>query len=396
MDVLRMKKELGIESVPEVFCEIYNKIKDSYEVHSGLILSEDYIRETISASYTLAKYPELILQAAEKVRKNDAMRLLVCILEEWVKNGGNANDKSYTPPQGEGVEYDFLHLFPAIPTMKNSVAFLRSHNIPEDVIVSTMQEYDMCIEMCRINIGRAAFDRGRLGWISHVINNNILWVNRLRFEFPVSCVEKIRVYKNQKGDLCVFADGMHIHRNGRLVGSVGCEDDAGSFVAEVCETESEIIGNLIVDGDVKKEKTTLSKQEWELCLSKGDTVVAVHIPRGEDFNPESMEASYNRIREIMRDCFPDIHYKAFHCKSWMMSRDLRKVLKPESNILSFQNKYIHYPTVSSGEWILGNVFPGEGGIANLEKFSEETSLQRNVKALYKNGDYIYDDCGFFF
>jgi hypothetical protein len=40
-----------------------------------------------------------------------------------------------------------------------------------------------------------------------------------------------RNYKNKDGELAVFADKLHVHKNGRIVGSTGCEDEDGSFVA---------------------------------------------------------------------------------------------------------------------------------------------------------------------
>ena len=396
MKLEEMKMVLGMESVPGCFEDIYSEIRDSWRERAGLILSEDYIREILTDVNALLPYMKTVLSAATEVRKSEAMCLLVCILEKWVRAGGIVYDSAYTPPSGEGLALDFLHLFAAIPTMPDSVKFLRDRNVPEDVINSTMQEYDMCFEVCRINIGRIAFDRGRLGWIRHVIANNLIWVGRLRFELPVKRVEAIKTYKNEKGDIVVLADGMHLHKSGHIFGSVGCKDEAESFVASIVESEDKIEGYPIEDGEVSFEKVTLKKSEWEMCLSGEDSVLAVHIPRSGDFDRDCIEASYTRMREIMKKCFSDMPYKAFHCRSWMMSRDLRKVLKPESNIFAFQNKYIHYPTISSGEWTLGNVFPGEGGLENLENYSENTSLQRNIKAMYKNGEYIYDDCGFFF
>ncbi len=395
MTLEQMKKELGMTDVPEIFCEIYEKIKGTYESHSKMILSDDYIIKTLTDCYALLSYTEVVLAAAKEIRQNEAMRLLICILEQWVRAGGNANDSSYTPPSGEGIAYDFLHLFAAIPTMPDSVKFLRDRNVPEDIIVATMQEYEYCFGMCLSSIGRIAFDRGRLGWIRLLVQNKIIRVDRFKYELPTKRVDGVRVYKNKSRELAVFADGLHVHRNGRIVGSVGCEDEEGSFVAETVETENEIIGHLITDGNVAKEKTALSKSEWELCLSKDDPVIPVHIPAEESFDMETVEASYNRMRELMSECFQDMPYKAFHCKTWMMSRDLRKVLKPTSNILAFQSKYIHYPCCSDATWVFGFVFPGEGGIENLDNLSENTSLQRNIKQLYRNGEYIYDDCGFF-
>ena len=391
-----MKSILGMESVPECFEDIYKEIEDSWKQRAELILSESYIKEILTDAKALLPYMETVLSAAGEIRKNEAMCLLICILESWVKQGGSAYDPAYIAPVGDGLAYDFLHLFAAIPTMTDTLAFLRGRNVPEDIVAATMQEYDMCLEMCRGNIGRIAFDKGRLAWIGHVINKNLLWVGRLRFELPIDRVEAVRAYRNKSGDIALFADGMQLHRSGRILGSVGCGDEEGSFVAELCETETEIIGHRITDGEVAREKTALPKSEWELCLKKGDPVLVVHISRDGAFDKETVEASYNRMRELMATCFSDMPYKAFHCRTWMLSRDLRKVLKAESNILSFQNKYIHYPTHSAGTWVFGCVFPGEGGIENLGNLSEKTSLQRNIKEFYKSGNYIYDDCGFFF
>lgn len=396
MDIEQMKKELGIQSVPECFDEIYKEIEDSWQARAALILSERYIKEILTCAKVLQPYMETVLAAAKKVKENEAMCLLVCILENWVKKGGNANDPSYTPPAGIGLDYDFLHLFAAIPTIPDSVKFFSDRGVPEEIIDATLREYDYCFEMRLESIGRIAFDRGRLGWIGHVIKNELIRVGRFKFELPVKRVKGIRVYKNKNEDVLVLADGLHIHRNGRILGSVASEDEIGSFVAEIEEDEKEISGFPVVDGDVNREKITLSKDEWELCLSEDDPVIPIHIPRKGDFERETVESSYETMRLLMEKCFPDMPYKAFHCKSWIMSRDLRKVMKPESNILAFQSKFIHYPIKSDGTWIFGWVFTGEGGIENLENFSEKTSLQRNVKELYKNGGAIYDDCGFFF
>ncbi len=391
-----MRSILGMRSVPECFEDIYKEIEEAWSDRAALILSENYIKKILTDANVLLPYMETVLSVAGEIRENEAMCLLICILEKWVMQDGNPNDPSYTPPVGEGLVYDFLHLFAAIPTIPESVRFFKDRGVPQDIIDATLQEYDYCFELCNTNIGRIAFDRGRLSWIKHTIFHHLIRVGRFKFELPVKRVDGVRVYKNKNGDVKVFADGLHMHRNGRILGSVACEDEAGGYLAEITETESEISGYAIVDGNVSREKETLSKSEWELYLSADDPVIPIHIPREGKFDRETIEATYETMRELMKNCFPDMPYKAFHCKTWMMSRDLRKVLKPDSNILAFQSKFTHYPTKSDGTWVFGWVFAGEGGIANLENLSENTSLQRAVKKLYLDGDHIYDDCGFFF
>ncbi|MBQ9985532.1 MAG: DUF5596 domain-containing protein [Oscillospiraceae bacterium] len=391
-----MKAILGMESIPECFEDYYKEIEETWRDRSALILSENYIKKILTEANVLLPYMDTVLSAAEEIRKNENMCLLICILEKWVRQGGSAFDASYTPPVGTGLAYDFLHLFAAIPTIPDSVKFFKDRGVPQDIIDASMQEYDYCFEICRINIGRIAFDRGRLGWIGHVIKNELIRVGRFKYELPLKRVKGIKAYRNKDGEITVLADGLHMHRNGRVLGSAASEDEEGSYFAEITETENEISGYAIVDGNVSREMITLSKAEWELCLSADDPVIPIHIPKEGSFDRETIEESYETMRELMEKCFPDMPYKAFHCKTWMMSRDLRKVLKPDSNILAFQSKFTHYPIMSNGTWVFGWVFSGEGGIENLENLSENTSLQRAVKKLYLDGGYIYDDCGFFF
>ncbi|MBQ2743819.1 MAG: DUF5596 domain-containing protein [Oscillospiraceae bacterium] len=395
MTLEAMCNELGISKKPESFGTIYEKIKDTYEPYAALILSDEYITKTLSDCFALASFTQEILASAAEVRKNPALRLLVCIMAEWIRHGAE-DIADYEAPHGKGTAFDFLHLFPMIPTMPDTVAHLRERNIPEDIIIATMQEYDFCVDMLLRNTGRPAFDRGRLNWMRRVAKNEMIRIGRFKYDLPAKRVSGIKAYKNVNGEICVLADGVDVHRSGKILGSAGCGDKTGSFRAEIEETQDKVIGYPIVDGLITDKKCELDKAQWSLCLSEDDNVVFVHIPPRESFDVAAMEASYARAREILAKHYPDRPYSAFFCRSWLMSRDLRKVLKPTSNILAFQDKYIHYPCLCNGTQVFNNVFPGIAVSEDYTALPEETSLQRNVKNLYINGGHILNDCGFFF
>lgn len=395
MNLEQMKKELGISSVPECFDEIYCKIESTYEKHSDVILSEEYILGVLNECYALWAYKSLLVKAAMKVRRNAAMRLLVCMLECWVRMGGNANDERYIPPVGKGVAYDFLHLFAAIPTMPDSVKYMRDRRIPEDIIRATMREYDFCLEKCKERLGREAFDKGRLGWMRLVIGNQLLRIGRFKYELPSRKIKGISVYKNKSGELAVFADGMKVHRSGGILGSAGLEDETGSYTAEVFADDQKVRGHLIVDGCVQDETTELSLCEWDRCLGNEDSVVAVHIPKGGCFDRDTIEDSYQYAKKIFEECYPEKPFKAFYCCSWLMSRSLPDILKPTSNILAFQKKYTIFPCQSRGKSILSFVFPGKGEVDDFDALAEETSLQKAVKKIYQSGRCIHEYGAFF-
>ena len=395
MTLTQMKEALSMGKTPDYFEEIYPKVKDKYEERSALILSDAYIENILVSASALLPYINLIKEAAAKIRENYAMRLLICVLEYRIKMKGKVSTPDYEAPCGNGIEYDFLHLFPALPTIPDSVSFFKNRGVPEDVITSSIREYDFCVELCIKNLGRPAFTVDRLAWISRVISNELIRIGRFKYEMPCKRLDGIKVYKNKSGDLAVLAYNTNIHTSGRILGTAGL-DDSGSFRAEISESDTEITGYPVLDGLVSQRSVTLKKSEWELCLSPEDDLIPVHIPPDEGFDHDVCEASYARAREIFDTCFPDKPYKAFHCRTWLLSIDLKKVLKPSSNILDFQNKYTLYPTISKGILIFGNVFPGQGGIENLENLTENTSLQREVKKLYLDGGYIHEYSGFFF
>ena len=129
-------------------------------------------------------------------------------------------------------------------------------------------------------------------------------------------------------------------------------------------------------------------------LSFEDSVINVHIPSAVSFSYENMEASYSRCARIVKECFPSFKPKAFACFSWLMDPQLRNMLKPESNILKFQSKYMRFPQITQGKAV--HTFLFKKPVDKIEDWGEDTSLQRKVKQHYLNGNYIYEPGGVFF
>ncbi len=391
-----MIKSLGLEKVPECFSQYYEEIRDTWRDRAQQILSEVYIQKTIAGSYALKDYVEIILEAAQQLRQREAMCLLACLLEKWMQQD-SVDSQQYQAPAGEGLAYDFLHLFPAIPAMPESIAHLRSRGVPEDVIRDTMGEYDYCVEMCRKSLGRPAFNWGRLVWIRHVTKNRLIRIGRFKYDLPGRYIQGFRAYRNAAGDITVLADGMQVHRSGGILGSVGLEDAEESFTTQIEETETTVTGHPIVKGLVERKRTALDKAQWKLCLSQEDLVPRIHIPPDGSFDRQIIEDSYQRAREIFGRCYPDYPYKAFFCHTWLLSPQLRRLLKPGSNILTFQEKFIPIPCQSGGNVCFSFLFGMTPQIPeDLGTLPENTSLQRAVKKLYLDGGYLYEGEGFFF
>ena len=396
MTLEKMQGLLRLDTLPPCFSDLYARIADSWQTCKDTVFSDAYIQKTLQEASCLESYRAVILEAAALLRKNDALCLLACLLREWIADGGNTGDPQYHPPQGNGIVYDFFHLFPAIPTMPDSVAYLRGRGVPEDVITATMQEYDFCVNMCLERSGRPAFDRGRLNWISRVIRNKLIRIGRFKYDLPDRFMTGVRVYQSETGKLKVLANGLQLHRSGRILGSAGHTDDTDSFFAQISETEDTVTGHEARNGIVAKEPVTLSKVHWKLCLSEDDCFPRIHIPSDGPFDRQSIAQAFDRARDVFDRCYPDYPYKGFFCSSWLMSTDLKEVLKPASNILAFQSFFTQIPHQSSGRLVFSFVFGMSAAIPeDIDALPEGSSLQRAVKALYKAGGFIHEGAGFF-
>lgn len=398
MTLEQMKSDLSIEKIPACFSSYYAQIKDSWKARAAQILSDEYITETFRACYAMLPYQEAVLRSARVVRQNPAMCLLICLLEKWIRDGNDPEDPSYTPPAAKGPGLDFLHLFPVIPTMPESVAFLRQRNAPEDVIADSLQEYDASTAGAVRNTGTPSFSCGRLSWLCNVVWNRFVHIDRFKYDLPDTFIEGARVYENDSGETVVMAHNVQVHRSGRFLGSVGHEDPEGSFYAQVQETETEFIGHRAVEGIVETALTALPKAQWHLCLCETDKVIRIHIPKEGSFDKKTIMDSYVRARKVFAECFPDHPYKAFFCSSWLMSSDLHGILKPTSNILGFQEPFTRLPFKSTGTLVFSFAFDNVGAVipTDIDALPENTSLQRAVKQLHREGGYIHEGAGFFF
>ena len=389
MTLEKMQAELGLQIVPDCFADFYKNISDSWEEHAKEILSDAYIRNILKENKILTDYIDVILQAAAEIRENPAMYLLVCLLEQWAKKGGIPED-GFQNPKGAGLAYDFYCLFAAIPTIPQTVAGLQKRGLPADVIADTMAEYDYCVQLCRNSLGRPAFNFGRLWWIQRIIHNQLVHIDRFKYDLPGQYSKGIRVYENAAGEQVVLADGMQLHRSGAMLGAAGLEDTEGSFTANITETHTTVEGYPIADGFVQREIIQLDKKDWILLFAPTDNVLGIHIPPGGGFDPNTMDESFARAKEIFRKCYPDYPFKGFHCRTWLLSPQLRTILKPESNILSFQNRFIRYPYRSNGRECISFLFDILSGVPDdLNELPENTRLERGLKKLYLEGGFVH-------
>lgn len=135
----------------------------------------------------------------------------------------------------------------------------------------------------------------------------------------------------------------------------------------------------------------LGTLEFEWKTREGERVIAVHIPTDADFTPAALDESFVAARRITRTHVPTYADAPITCESWLMGEALHKVLKPTSKILQFQARFdiLQKHPVNAG--YLTFIFH-RADCSDVATLPEDTSLQRNVKALLLSGGGI--DGGF--
>ncbi len=396
MTLEQMKTRLALESVPEVFESLYAQMVDTWQDRAALILSDGFITDAIKKSGQMTGYVEQVLAGAKEVRKNPALCLLVCLLEAYMRLDTKPDD-SYVAPEGEGIAYDMLHLFPTIPMLVDSVENFRKRNVPEDVIAYTLKVYTEVFDVTTKINGRPIHNRQQMIWKWGVIHNRFLRIGRFNYDTPSHFLENVRIYRNKAGKTVVLADKVRVHASGRLLGTAGCDDETGSYYAEVEETDTCVIGHPSERGLIVKETVKLPKSEWMLVLTPDDLVPRIHIPAEGALDDETVGAAFERAKKIFKECFPDTPCKAFFCESWLLSEQLKDFLKPDSKILGFQKWFIKVPLKSGAADVFDFAFSGHKvDREHPEMLPETTTLQRGVKNLYVNGEYLHEGAGFFY
>jgi len=128
-------------------------------------------------------------------------------------------------------------------------------------------------------------------------------------------------------------------------------------------------------------------------IVKGDPVLDVHIPKGEALSEEGCVRAFREAECFFATYFPQYSYRYYTCFSWVLDENLRLFLKPESNILRFQN-YFEPVYKRPQDSILQFMFKyGLEDRKELEYLPAETEFAKRVKDYALAGGIFYNVLG---
>lgn len=127
--------------------------------------------------------------------------------------------------------------------------------------------------------------------------------------------------------------------------------------------------------------------EYEFPPGAASGSIALHIPSDADLTEKSVDASLEEADIFFRTRFPRYEYDKYVCGSWLLAPALRPLLPEDSNILSFQRRFVITDVTheDSGcmEWLFHS--PPDRAPGALP---EDTRLQRAAKKVLLEGGHI--------
>ncbi len=129
----------------------------------------------------------------------------------------------------------------------------------------------------------------------------------------------------------------------------------------------------------------IGQLEYEILPE--EKAVSLHIPSDADFSPGAVDASLAQAKDFFESFQPECAQWPLVCLSWLLSPELKKVLKEGSNILSFQRRFQILQVYPQEKGFLQWVFGAEPS-APVEALPENTSMQRGIKRLLLAGGSI--------
>lgn len=123
--------------------------------------------------------------------------------------------------------------------------------------------------------------------------------------------------------------------------------------------------------------------------------LSVHIPDFlGPFTHDACTNSIERARQFFPRYFPDINITAFGCSSWLLDPQLKAILKPDSNIIRFQDRF----TLTDSSYVCDDsIMQFVFGVTmqGIDSVPQVTSLQRGIVTHLQQGHHWQGRSGWF-
>lgn len=293
-----------------------------------------------------------------------------------------------------GNRYSLFYLLAymaALPFVRREYT---QRGISEEIFLATMHDIPYYyLETSDVH-GHWCFDQ--FSWIWRHLTCRLFRLGRLQFMLaPFDWgVTAFRCRKN--GEIILLSDpNVRLRPDGYAKGAGAKPPGDISWSAVYEERPDGWYGTPISPyGYAVQTPVFLSKQDWDLVLRKGDTILDIHIPRGKSLSTEECRESFASAYRFFGQQFPEERFVASYCHTWFFTPQLQKILPHTSSIVNFQREFYLFPHPGSPKFlwnfVFGEKYPDPGAAPR------DTSLRREVLDWLARGDELFDLPGVMF
>ena len=374
------------------------------------MLQEDKLRVWCQRLAMPEEATEALAGVARLVNEDEALRTVFEAFHEKTAVRG-AWQREWAPlasdPQVEaklGNRITLFYLLAYMAALPYTERTYQARGIGMDIFADTMRDIPFYTIQAKDIHGYWCFHQ--FPWIWRHLSCELFRLGRLQYMLTDFSGD-VKAFRNRKTGavrmLCgpsidLRADGYAL-RAGKsgINGSrpAESEPDESPWHANLAESPAGWHGNLIAPrGNVLRESMFLPREEWECILTKGDTVLDLHIPRASNLTVEDCRASFEEAHSFFARIAPERPFKALYCHTWMFTPQLQSLLPPESNIVKFQREFYLYPFAGGPSFLWQFVFGDK--YRDPMTAPRDTSLRRDVVAWLTEGKELFDLPGVLF
>ena len=129
-----------------------------------------------------------------------------------------------------------------------------------------------------------------------------------------------------------------------------------------------------------------------VMLNWQDPCINLHIPASGPLERKDCIAAIKNMTEFYRKFYPEYDYRAIVCYSWLLSRQFRQLLPPESNIIQFQDLGHNFdiPEINQDKAVRWRLWDAAAREKTPDELVCRTSLQSKVVEFWKNGGSFFE------
>lgn len=135
----------------------------------------------------------------------------------------------------------------------------------------------------------------------------------------------------------------------------------------------------------------VGRLQYEYCNNKKGKYIKIHIPKGDKLLYNEVLNSIKNSKKEIKKYFEIENYE-YYCESWLLSKDITKLLDSNSNIAKFQQLF----DITEGKDAIKDILNFVYDLQQIDSYynlPERTSLQSKIKDLLINGKEIHIGIG---